>query len=143
MKGRFGRRLVLKETVAEEVRVEAASNRPERSKRAAYAHPRALVSVMAVLLMAGSWWAMAQKNNAPRVATKPTPIAKKTLSKPLTWNQLPSLVRAYGERRAVQAQLASTQGAGNSAGARLDFPRPTSRRRTASSRAQASISPRP
>ncbi len=73
------------------------------SPRAAFARPRVLLSVMSVLLAAGSWWAMAQKTAPVAPKPGPTTIAAQSVRKPLSWDDMPRLMNQLGERRRLQA----------------------------------------
>lgn len=76
-------------------------------RRAAFARPRVLLSVMTVLTAAGTWWAVAQREvpkSSAAPVIKPVSTHKPDPNRrPLTWDRLPQMVSDYGLRRGARA----------------------------------------
>jgi hypothetical protein len=111
MKGRFVRRM----GVEEETMFNSSSRQiqsPSAGRLAAFASPRTLLAAMALVLTGGSLWALAQKPSAtPTSATSPPVAAGQVSKQVLTWDKLPQMVAAVGQRRAAQ-RLAQGSSAG-------------------------------
>jgi len=75
----------------------------ERQRRAAYAQPRALVAMMVTVLMASTWWALAQRTDSgePQTTQAAGGATSAGKRKPFSWADLPGMVHDYGQRRAA------------------------------------------
>ena len=84
---------------------------PQKSRRAAYAHPRVLGGLMVLMLVGFALWSIAATTTKPATTAKKSPQAvgatapasKGAAGKPLSLKDLPRLVQEYGQRRAQAA----------------------------------------